>query len=371
MLESQTPVSDRQTYWLRVAGLCFLLLFGFWLIKGFVAALIWGLVIAIAIDPLHMRLRQSWPGSGRHTLLAFLLTLGFALIVLVPLVLGIAQAAIEARQVASWILAAKSQGIPPPQWISHIPFAAPVLSEWWSQHLSSPEAATAQLNYFVSADMLTRTRLIGSNVLHRVVIFAFTLLSLFFLLRDRDSIIAQLRRAGDRLLGPASERIGFQAVQSVRGTIDGLVLVGIGEGVVMTIAYLILGVPHPLLLGVLTAIAATIPFGAAFMFVVAALLLLGVGSVSGAIIVIVFGLIVVGVADHFVRPALIGGATRLPFLWVLVGILGGAETLGILGLFVGPATMAVLVMLWRDLTDNRTPVATEGGTPLPEGSMNS
>ena len=59
----------------------------------------------------------------------------------------------------------------------------------------------------------------------------------------------------------------------------------------------------------------------------------------------------VGIADHFIRPVLIGGATRLPFLWVLIGILGGVETLGLLGLFVGPATMAVLVMLWRELIE--------------------
>ena len=64
------------------------------------------------------------------------------------------------------------------------------------------------------------------------------------------------------------------------------------------------------------------------------------------------------VADHFVRPILIGGATRLPFLWVLIGILGGVETLGLLGLFVGPATMAVLVMLWRELVEGEPgPVA--------------
>ena len=48
------------------------------------------------------------------------------------------------------------------------------------------------------------------------------------------------------------------------------------------------------------------------------------------------------------RPVLIGGATRLPFLWVLLGILGGVESFGLLGLFVGPAVMAVLVMLWRE-----------------------
>ena len=62
-------------------------------------------------------------------------------------------------------------------------------------------------------------------------------------------------------------------------------------------------------------------------------------------------MVVVGIADHFIRPALIGSATRLPFLWVLIGILGGVEVLGLLGLFVGPATMAVLMMFWRDFLE--------------------
>ena len=57
------------------------------------------------------------------------------------------------------------------------------------------------------------------------------------------------------------------------------------------------------------------------------------------------------IADHFVRPVLIGGAARLPFLWVLLGILGGLETFGFLGLFLGPAMMAALIALWREWTE--------------------
>jgi predicted PurR-regulated permease PerM len=124
---------------------------------------------------------------------------------------------------------------------------------------------------------------------------------------------------------------------------------------VMTIVYLLLGVPHPLLLGAVTAVAAMIPFGAAVLFGIAALLLLAQGAVGGAIAVVVAGLLVVAIADHFIRPVLIGSATRLPFLWVLIGILGGVETLGLLGLFVGPATMAILIMLWREFIDGPLP----------------
>jgi predicted PurR-regulated permease PerM len=69
------------------------------------------------------------------------------------------------------------------------------------------------------------------------------------------------------------------------------------------------------------------------------------------------GLVVTFVADHFIRPALIGGTTKLPFLWVLLGILGGVETFGLLGLFVGPAVMAALVLLWREFTEGQDATA--------------
>jgi predicted PurR-regulated permease PerM len=68
----------------------------------------------------------------------------------------------------------------------------------------------------------------------------------------------------------------------------------------------------------------------------------------GAIIVLVWGTLVMFVADHFVKPVLIGGAIELPFLAVLFGILGGVETLGLLGLFVGPLVMVLFMTLWQE-----------------------
>ena len=72
--------------------------------------------------------------------------------------------------------------------------------------------------------------------------------------------------------------------------------------------------------------------------------------IAAAIVVVAAGVVTTFVADHFVRPGLIGGATKLPFIWVLLGILGGVESFGLLGLFVGPAVMAALILLWRDYT---------------------
>jgi len=85
-------------------------------------------------------------------------------------------------------------------------------------------------------------------------------------------------------------------------------------------------------------------------FGAAALYLAATGDTIAGAAVFCVGLAVVFVADHFIRPVIIGGAARLPFLWVLLGILGGLETFGIIGLFLGPAIMAALISVWRDWT---------------------
>jgi predicted PurR-regulated permease PerM len=93
-----------------------------------------------------------------------------------------------------------------------------------------------------------------------------------------------------------------------------------------------------------------IPFAAGIPIILAALLLLAQGSTIAAIAVLAAGFTVTFTADHFIRPVLIGGQTKLPFIWVLLGILGGVEIWGLLGLFLGPAIMAALIMLWREWT---------------------
>ena len=192
-------------------------------------------------------------------------------------------------------------------------------------------------------------RILGANALHRMILFAVCLLTLFFLFRHGESVSAQCRAASQRLFGENGERVALQMVASVHGTVAGLVLVAIGEGALMGVVYLVIGLPHAILFGMATAVAAMIPFAAAFVIGLAALVLLGAAGFGPAIGVVSAGVAVVFVADHFVRPKLIGDATKLPFLWVLLGILGGVESFQLLGLFLGPAVMAALMLLWREL----------------------
>jgi predicted PurR-regulated permease PerM len=327
-----------------------LFLLGAWIIRGFLPALGWAVILAVATWPLYLRALAVRPGSARLGL-PLLATAGMALLFLLPLGAAALELGEEARGAVRWVREAQAHGAPAPGWVASLPLVGSQAAAWWAQTLAAPQAGANFLHRLSEGELIGLGRSFGGAVAHRAVLFGFTLLALFFLFRDGAALAAQTIRVADRLFGPGTERIGRQATASVRGTVSGLVLVGLAEGLLLGIAYAVAGVPHPVMFGALTAMAAMVPFAAPLVFGVAALLLVAAGSLGAAVAIFAFGTVVLFVSDHVVRPALIGGATRLPFLWVLLGILGGVEAFGLLGLFVGPAVMAVLVLLWRDVAE--------------------
>ena len=348
----------------RLALALLLVVAGAWTIRAFLPALVWAAILAIATWPLFRRARARLPARWHGVLLPLLFTAAVALCVLVPLAVAAIQLGREAGVVFHLVEEARRSGIPAPPWLPNLPFGAGATA-WWTANLADPAGYSALAGRLNHAALYGYTRQLGGQLIHRSVVFGFTLVGLFFLYRDGDGVRAQAIAAARRAFGPHGERLAGQIVASVKGTVDGLVLVGLGVGAVIGIGYAIAGVPHPTLFGAATAIAATVPFGAPLVFTVAALLLLAQGSVGAAAAIMAFGFAVVFVADHFVRPALIGGATRLPFLWVLLGILGGVETWGLLGLFLGPAIMAALIMIWRDWAGPPTAPRVEGAPTGP------
>jgi predicted PurR-regulated permease PerM len=335
----------------RTALAAFLVALGIWTLRRYLPALAWAAVFAIALWPLYERARRRWPAGRHNVLLPAAFTAAVALVFLIPLVLAAFQAGREAHAALSWAREAQAAGVPVPGWVPGLPLVGARATAWWQANLGEPQGSAELLRRLDQGQAMTVGRTFGAAVLHRAVLFGFTLLTLFFLFRDGATVRDQMLTASCRAFGPAGERVGRQVIASVRGTVDGLVMVGLGEGALLGVAYAVAGVPHPVLLGAVTAVAAMVPFGAPLAFGVAALLLLAKGATVAAAAVFGSGLIVTFVADHAVRPALIGGATRLPFLWVLLGILGGVETWGLLGLFLGPAIMAALILLWREWTE--------------------
>ncbi|MFT8718648.1 AI-2E family transporter [Acetobacter sp.] len=352
--EGEQKVVARRAQWRAREFLAFVVVvIAAYTVHGFLPALAWGVVFAVATWPLYRKAQLRWPRLADGVLLPAVCTASMALLFLIPLLFVGIEAANEAQNVLELMKHARNTGVPVPTWVNRLPFASNTVRRWWGAHLSDPEAAASFFNSF-DARGLAMTRTVGSQVVHRGTLFFFSILTLFFLYKDGDTIVRECTVASRRAFGRRGEMIGHQIIASIHGTVAGLVLVGVGEGIIMGIVYFFTGVPHPALLGGATAIAAMIPFCGMIPVGLAASLLLVGGGTMVSIFVFALGAVVIFVADHFVRPGLIGGSTKLPFLWVLLGILGGAETWGLLGLFVGPAAMATLHLLWRNWSRERS-----------------
>jgi predicted PurR-regulated permease PerM len=143
------------------------------------------------------------------------------------------------------------------------------------------------------------------------------------------------------------------AIRAVRATVNGMVVVTLFDGVLTGITYALAGVQRAEVWGAVTGLFAMIPFLGYVAVAGVAMALVVEGAVIAALAVGALGFFVVFAGDKIVRPVLLGGATQLGFVWVLMASLGGLELLGLLGLFVGPVVLALGRALLDGWTTNR------------------
>ncbi|MFD1972141.1 AI-2E family transporter [Trinickia caryophylli] len=325
-----------------------LIVLALWVIRDFLVPIVWAGVITIALWPLLLRVASPRHSPAGAAAIALLLTLGVGLFVALPILFVFAQTVREAHDLIAWIKQAEASGIAVPGFLAHVPFGEQI-AQWWDTNLAHGlRGSPAVEELHGPANVVKVSRRFGLVALHSLLHFGFMLLTLFVLLKAGPRLADQSRKGVRRMFGSSGEQLAVRMAAAVRGTVTGLVVVGLGEGVLIGIVYVLTGVPHAAALGLLTAVAAMVPFCAPVVFGAAGLWLFAQGDTGGAVAVLATGSIVVFVAEHFVRPLLIGSAARLPFLLVLFGILGGAQTFGFIGLFIGPSLMTALVVMWRE-----------------------
>lgn len=334
----------------RLVGAILLLMLAVWMLRSYLVALGWAAIIAVSIWPVYGRVRSRLGTSGIAAPL--LATCALAVILIFPIALVLTEIGREGQFVMQWISGAEENGVPVPEWVQNLPLVGLRLDAWWQGHLSQPQAAKQLLSGLNAETITTWSRTLGGALASRLLLTLITFMALFLLLREGDWIGDRVLRLADRWLGTPGERLAEKMAVAVRGTVNGTILVALGEGVLIGIGFMVAQVPHALLFTILTIAFAMLPLGAWFAFGAAAIMLIiSGGSLAAAAAVFGWGAAVMLAGDNVIQPALIGGAARLPFLWALVGILGGLETFGLIGLFLGPVIMAALLTIWRKQSD--------------------
>ena len=331
-----------------------------WTASDFLPALIWAAIMALAVWPLYARFAGTM-SDERSSLAAFLFTALVGLTLIFPIALATWQIAQQSDALFAWIKHSQENGIAVPDWVARLPIAAETLQQWWRANLTDPKAAAAWLQSINADKGAEFFKLFGGQMINRAFMFFFSLVALFVLLRNGRWIAQRFLDTADRIFGDPGEGLAGKMADAIRGTVNGTIVVAIGEGALIGLGYVIAGVPNALLFTVLTAAFAMLPFGAWAAFTAAALTLgFSGGEPWAAFAVFAWGAVVMLAGDNFVWPTLVGGAARLPFLFAFVGIFGGLATFGLLGLFLGPVIMAALLTIWREWVMPDQPRRDEG-----------
>lgn len=322
---------------------------GIYFFQGFLVPVLAALVIAFASWPIYSRLLVLVRGST--TVAAALAVMLIVAFLVVPISIAASYAIDEVREWIGWAIVANRVGAPTPQWIAALPIAGDWLNEQWTHYLGHAGGIGEVIQIVSGANIGNIYRAVlaaGGSAFSLLLTLLFMLIALFFVYRDGTTFAAKIDRLGERILPVRWERLSRVVPATISATVTGMTLIAIGEGVVLGIAYWVAGVPSPVTLGVLTGIMALIPGGAPLSFSLVSMYLVASGSLFAGVGLFVWGSVELFIVDKTLRPKLVGGPIKLPFLPTFFGLIGGVKTMGFLGIFIGPVLMALLVAIWRE-----------------------
>jgi predicted PurR-regulated permease PerM len=330
-----------QARWFAVLAATGIGLYLCWLmLKPFIGVLEWAIVLVILFHPVHRRLRSKTKYRGLSALLSCLLVI---LIVVLPLTLLTIAVAQELANVAPNLPAKISQFMN-----TQTPLFGKI-SEWLQSRfgidtLRSQEFLVEQLKRSSEFLLGFSWNLVG-NVLGGIVKAFFVVFTMYYLFRDGEQIVKRLPAALP-VSPPQGEAIIARTQEVVSASVYGVVTIASLQGLLGGFAFWLLGVPSPVLWAVLMTFVCMIPIaGSFFVWLPLSIYLLATGHWIKAVLLIVWGALVVSTIDNFLRPRLIKKQTKLHELFVFFSVLGGISVFGLLGLVLGPVVLAITLGL--------------------------
>ena len=309
-------------------------------------AIFWGGILALLFAPMNRRLLARWPKRRNLTSL-FTLTV---ILLLVILPVALISSALIQQAAAFWGRVQSGEF----DLVGYLDQIISLLPDFVRSHLEELGLFTledvqkrladsaSQIGQYLAPQALN----LGQTTVHLLVSFGIMLYLLFFLLRDGASLAAEVRRAIP--LDTDSKRFLLDKFTTViRATVKGNVAVAATQGTLGGLIFWFLGIQGALLWGVLMAFLSLLPaVGAGLIWGPVALYFLATGQATQGLVLIAFGVGVIGLVDNILRPLLVGKDTKMPDWVVLISTLGGMSLVGINGFVIGPLIAAMFMATW-------------------------
>ncbi len=337
--------------WVALVAATVIALYLCWaMLQPFIEVLLWAVVLVIVFMPVHRRVRARMKSPGWSAMVSCLLVV---VVILVPLTLVTLAIVREMTHIAQALQpkpgdAGASQtglaGLLDP----NSPYVGRALN-WIGQYVdleqfNSQEFIAERLKSLGGAIAGRTLGFVGGAVGFVVEIF-FVIFTMYYLFRDGE----RMREAVYNVLplddGKAHEIID-RTQEVISASVYGVLVIALIQGALGGLAFWALGLPSPLLWGVVMVFLSMIPMAGAFVVWVPAAIFLGLtGHWGKAIILTVWGALVIGSVDNFLRPKLVGEKTRLHELIIFFSVLGGLQVFGVIGLVLGPVIVAITIAL--------------------------
>ena len=320
-----------------------LLASSFWILRPFLGALIWAVMIVVASWPL-MRAAQSalW---GRRWLAVTVMTLALLLLLIVPFSAAIATIVANVDTIGGWVKALGEYQLPPaPAWLGSLPVIGQQGTQLWLE-LTSGGAETLMARIVPYASGLTQwfVAQVGSFG----VVFVEFLLTVVFaaiLYAHGEQAAVWVRRFGRRLGGKSGDAAVLLSAQAIRGVALGVVVTALVQALLGGIGLAIAGVPFVAILTAVMFMFSVAQIGAVPVLIPAVIWLYWRDDVVWGSFLLVIT-VLVGTLDNVLRPILIKKGADLPLLLIFAGVIGGLIAFGLIGIFVGPMVLAVTYTL--------------------------
>ncbi|EIC30627.1 MULTISPECIES: AI-2E family transporter [Methylomicrobium] len=322
-----------------------LLWLSYLVLREFLQTIAWALIVAYVMWPAYLRLRGRL--GCRNTLSAAVMSCIISAVILLVLY-GLVDVLQEELRTMYQVVANNLQNpsYRMPSLLAEIPWVGPHLQEELDQFIGDRAGMAAQVSKWVQQWLGDAARFIG-GIGQYVLKLSVMLVMLFFCFRDGETAVEQLQQGLVRFLGKYQHVYLGAAGYTTRAVVYGLVLAALAQGIVAGFGYAFAGVRAPVMFGAVTALLALVPMGATLVWAPLGLGLIATDHLWQGLGLIMWGVLVVSTVDNVIRPLVISGASRVPFLIVMFGVLGGLSAFGPIGLFLGPVILAVLLAVWQ------------------------
>ncbi|MBL1264464.1 AI-2E family transporter [Methylomicrobium sp. RS1] len=322
-----------------------LLWLSYLVLREFLQTIAWALIVAYVMWPAYLRLRRRL--GRRNTLSAVVMSCCISAAILLVLY-GLVDVLQEELRTMYQTVANNLQNpsYRLPAFLAEIPWIGPHMQEQLDQFIGDRAGMARQISEWVQQWLGDAAKFIG-GVGQYVLKLSVMLVMLFFCFRDGESAVEQLQQGLVRFLGKYQHLYLRAAGYTTRAVVYGLVLAALAQGIVAGLGYAFAGVRAPVMFGAVTALLALVPMGATLVWAPLGLGLIATEHLWQGVGLIMWGVLVVSTVDNVIRPLVISGASRVPFLIVMFGVLGGLSAFGPIGLFLGPVILAVLLAVWQ------------------------